>query len=384
MSGERCRVAIVGAGLAGLYAHHLLRQHGVHDALLLEARPRIGGRILSVNADAAGGDPACRLDLGPTWFWPTLQPELSQLLDDLGLPRFAQHDNGHALLEHPGQPPQRIRGYAQAEPSLRLLGGLAALTDRLAADIPKHQQRLGHRVQALHLGADGVVVTGTHPADPDPAAPGRPLCVADQVLLALPPRLAAGLHVAPALPAALQRAWQDTGTWMAPHAKYLPVFEQPFWRDQGLSGAAQSRQGPMVEIHDASVPGGPAALFGFIGVPAQARARVSEATLRAHCRAQLVRLFGPQAAQARSEHLKDWAQDPFTATTADREEPPHRAPAPPSTAASGPWQQRMVGVGSEWSPQFPGYVAGAVDAARRGVQALLGSARQAVGPGEGA
>jgi monoamine oxidase len=30
-----------------------------------------------------------------------------------------------------------------------------------------------------------------------------------------------------------------------------------------------------------------------------------------------------------------------------------------------------VGVGSEWSPQFPGYVAGAIEAARLGVQAIL-------------
>ena len=52
----------------------------------------------------------------------------------------------------------------------------------------------------------------------------------------------------------------------------------------------------MVEIHDASAPGGDAALFGFIGVPAEARARVSDETLRSQCRAQLVRLFGARAA----------------------------------------------------------------------------------------
>ena len=37
--------------------------------------------------------------------------------------------------------------------------------------------------------------------------------------------------------------------------------------------------------------------------------------------------------------------------------------APPSMAASGPWCGRLTGIASEWSPQFPGYVAGAVEAA---------------------
>ena len=35
------------------------------------------------------------------------------------------------------------------------------------------------------------------------------------------------------------------------------------------------------------------------------------------------------------------------------------------------------GFGSEWSPQFPGYVAGAIEAARMGVQAVVASAAPA-------
>lgn len=383
MSAERCRIAIVGAGLAGLTASHLLRQHGVSNHLLLEARPRWGGRILSTPGSAAQPH---RFDLGPTWFWPSMQPAFSQFLHDLGLPRFAQHEDGTTVLERPGQPLQHLRGHSQAEPSMRLAGSMAALVDRLAADLPPAQLRLGHRVQALEFTEAGVLVMGTDTSHLEissqetsstdtpeaPQTPPRPLCVADRVLLALPPRLVAShLRFDPPLPPALQRAWQATGTWMAPHAKYLAVYERPFWREQSLSGAARSGQGPMVEIHDACLPDGGAALFGFIGVPAQARARVSDATLRAHCRAQLVRLFGPQAAALQAEHLKDWAQDPFTATAADIDEPPEHHPAPPAGAAEGTWRGWVLGIGSEWSPQFPGYLAGAVDAAARGVQAVL-------------
>ena len=47
----RTKVAIVGGGLAGLYAGRLLHSAGV-DFQILEARGRLDGRILSV--DEAG------------------------------------------------------------------------------------------------------------------------------------------------------------------------------------------------------------------------------------------------------------------------------------------------------------------------------------------
>ncbi|XQF91578.1 hypothetical protein ACOBV8_18370 (plasmid) [Pseudoalteromonas espejiana] len=43
----------------------------------------------------------------------------------------------------------------------------------------------------------------------------------------------------------------------------------------------------MAEIHDASNPEGQAALFGFIGIPADDRKRISNEDLITHCRAQL-------------------------------------------------------------------------------------------------
>lgn len=50
----RTTVAIVGGGLAGLYAARLLLNAGI-EFQLLEARHRFGGRILSVNGK---GDPS--------------------------------------------------------------------------------------------------------------------------------------------------------------------------------------------------------------------------------------------------------------------------------------------------------------------------------------
>ena len=122
----------------------------------------------------------------------------------------------------------------------------------------------------------------------------------------------------------------------------------------------------MVEIHDASVIDGSGALFGFIGVPAEIRQNISEAQLKIHCRAQLVRLFGVEAENPKREYLKDWAQEPFTATATDASGNGQHASAPVSKAISGVWENCLTGIGSEWSIQFPGYLAGAIDAASIG------------------
>ena len=40
-------------------------------------------------------------------------------------------------------------------------------------------------------------------------------------------------------------------------------------------------------------------------------------------------------------------------------------------AVTGPWAGCVAGVGSEWSVSFPGYLAGAVEAAEMGVARLV-------------
>jgi monoamine oxidase len=197
------------------------------------------------------------------------------------------------------------------------------------------------------------------------------------VLLALPPRLAwSTLRFDTPLPDAVSSDWAACATWMAPHAKYLAAYRTPFWRERGLSGAARSLSGPLVEIHDASNPDGLAALFGFVGVPAAHRARIPEEALRDACRAQLVRLLGERAADPVAEWLHDWSREPFTATPADLHAQGHPE-RPALQVTHGPWRDRLVGIASEWSENHPGYAAGAIEAAAAGVARILepGAAR---------
>ena len=375
-------IAIVGAGLSGLYAATLLEQRGIHDYVLLEARDTVGGRIASASAarqPAPGGTDLDLVDLGAAWYWPGYQHQLARLVTELGLESFEQFENGDTVVERSqSEPPTRVRGTVTSPASMRLVGGMGALTRALHCRLDTTRIHTGQAVRRLRCtgqhveldseGSNAEKRDNNENDDRGTTTTWR----AEHVLLALPPRLVEhSIQCTPALPPALARQWRATATWMAPHAKYVAVYDTPFWRQQGLSGEARSALGPLGEIHDASMPDGSAALFGFFGVPAQVRQNVPEETLRAHCRAQLVRLFGSQAGTPKADFIKDWALDPFTATAADLDGAGQHGEAPASTAESGPWHGRLTGVASEWSPQFPGYVAGAIEAAGLGVAASL-------------
>lgn len=134
---QTARIAIVGAGLSGLYAAFLLEQQGLRDYVLLEAREVLGGRIASASQHLARGTATAsngmdRFDLGPTWFWPQFQPGLDRLIHDLGLQRFEQYEAGDMMVERsPNAAPIRMRGYANTPTSMRVVGGMSALIDAL-------------------------------------------------------------------------------------------------------------------------------------------------------------------------------------------------------------------------------------------------------------
>lgn len=388
-------VAIIGGGLSGLYAAFLLEQKGI-DYVLLEARDRLGGRILAAkypadiasnnitsnnldtdNVDTDNQKVEMRFDLGPSWFWPDYQPQLSQLIDTLNLTRFNQFEDGEMMVEHTAsQPPIRTQGYKSAPPSMRLIGGMTSLVEALYARLNPTRVMTRQVVERL-TKTDQFIEIHSKPNVEQGTASQRIIYRAQHVLLALPPRLAANIMFEPVLPPDLINEWQGTATWMAPHAKYIAVYDTAFWREHGLSGSARSAVGPLTEIHDASSSDissatGNGALFGFFGVSAHVRQSVSESELKAHCRAQLLRLFGVQADTPSAEYIKDWAQDSWTALPADIDDSVNgqHAVAPTAKPNTGVWQNCLTGSASEWSSAFPGYIAGAIDAADKAMQGL--------------
>lgn len=356
-------VLIVGGGLAGLTAARHLHQAGIAFQLL-EARDRLGGRILS--ADATGQTSDDGFDLGPSWFWPGMQSAISYLVDELGLPYFAQHSAGDMLFQRtPGEAPRRFPGLRQMPASMRPAGGVGAIVSALAAGLPKADIRLGSRVAQVALGEAGVEVGFVDALGATCSMKAR------HVLFALPPRLLeATVAFSPALDAATARNWRETPTWMAPHAKLFALYDRPFWRDAGLSGSAQSAVGPLVEIHDATTASGKAALFGFVGIPAWQRARLGSDVIAQASIEQLAQLFGPEAGRPRATLFKDWAADPLTATDDDRRADGHPV-AGGLAAVPVAWRNRLWLAGSEAGHRDAGYLAGAVEAAEYAAMQII-------------
>ncbi|MEO7854935.1 MAG: NAD(P)/FAD-dependent oxidoreductase [Rubrivivax sp.] len=358
-------VVVIGGGLAGLYAAWRLTQVGV-EVVLFEAHQRLGGRILSEALPGLADPAGVAYDLGPTWYWPGLQTRLPRLIRQLGLQAFEQPAAGAALFESsPGHLQRMPHGSAMAG-SMRLHGGMACLITALASRIDPRSVRLGHRVVGLHRVDDALeldVVTG------DAGAGLRLGAMA--VVCTVPPRLLAQtVSFDPPLPHAVVDGWTAVPTWMAAQAKFVAVFERAFWRDAGLSGHAQSRVGPLVEIHDATQPGGQPALFGFVGVPAEVR-RAAGTQLHEAALAQLQRLFGPDAATPLRIYYKDWADDPFIATREDETAPPSHPAYGTHMALPGGWKDRLWLAGTESAREHGGYLEGALEAAEVAVQALL-------------
>ena len=252
-------VAILGGGLAGLNAARLLHRAGIQFRLF-EARDRLGGRILTVNE--TGEPDTDGFDLGPSWFWPGMQPQLAALVSELDVPIFAQHTVGDMLFERSlREPPQRVEGAGQDQGSMRLVGGMGALVRALAKDLPAACLRLNAPVTDLRLVADGIWLTI--------AGDGQPVetLVARHVISTLPPRLMAeAIRLDPVMDSATVSHWRKTPTWMAPHAKFFAIYDRPFWREDGLSGIAQSLAGPLAEVHDATTAAGDAALSASVAV----------------------------------------------------------------------------------------------------------------------
>ena len=112
---------IVGGGLSGLSVANRLSTVGV-DFHLIEARNRLGARILSV-ASSADAETDHRYDLGPWWFWPS-QPRIERLVEDLDLAWFEQEATGNLAFEENDGSVRRDLDFAPMAGSTRITGGI--------------------------------------------------------------------------------------------------------------------------------------------------------------------------------------------------------------------------------------------------------------------
>ncbi len=449
-------VVVVGAGLAGLTSALDLQQAG-RSVIVLEARDRVGGRIL--NHDLGDGQV---VEVGGQWAGPT-QRHILELAAGLGVQTHPTYTGGRVILEVggrrvtyrqvpridplgplgplaplaladaaragfaldrlarrvPAEAPWQARdaasldsrtladwarrnvrtqlgrlavelfcqGVLACEPGevsllhvafyLRAAGGFRQLTEvtgaaqqdrfvggsqliaiRLAERLGQETVRLGAPVRRISQSGSRVTV------ESDGLAVTARRCV-----VAVPPVLAGRIAYDPPLPGDRDQLTQATP--MGSVIKCLAVYDEPFWRADGLTGQANGDTGAVRVTFDNCPPGGsPGILLGFVeGAQARRLARADPAQRRAEVLACLARYFGPRAASPRDYIEQDWTAEEWTrGCYAARFVP-------------GAWTQfghalrapvgRLHWAGTETATRWAGYMDGAVQSGKRAAAEVL-------------
>ena len=352
---EHHNIIIVGAGLSCLYTAYKLQQIE-QDIVLLEARDRTGGRILS------GFFMGSPFDLGPAWVWPQMQLRLDQLISDLNLDVFKQHTQGDMLFEQHVSQIERYRGQSSHSESYRISGGNQMLIEGLEKQLRLSSIRLNTTVKSI--AKSGLRIEAVHKEKP--AA-----YTANKIIFALPPRLLQqNITFTPAFSETIVQLWEGTPTWMSTHCKIIFVYERPFWREQNLSGEVFSHPGPLSELYDGSPQDEKLyALTAFVGLNAQQRNNMDQGRLIHSCLAQLQRLFGDVSQNTLDIHIKDWSCDEFSCTDLDVISPVQH-PQYPQHAPRKFWGNKLFLAGTEVAPEYGGYLEGALESADRVVAAI--------------
>ena len=179
----------------------------------------------------------------------------------------------------------------------RFVGGSQRISLRMAEELGPDVVRLSTPVRRIACDAEGVTVGDVR---------GR------RVIVALPPTLTARLDYDPPLPGhrdqLVQRMPQGT-VW-----KCMAVYDEPFWRRDGLSGEGVSDAGPVAITFDNSPPDGtPGVLLGFLEADhARRMGLATEASRRAAVLGVFGRLFGERALRPEQYVERSWAEEQWT------------------------------------------------------------------------
>lgn len=240
----------------------------------------------------------------------------------------------------------------------RIIGGVGALAEALANRATQHGAQIvtNSPVTKVYAKSDQVrIVTsdsvyGCH-----------------RVIVAMSPRDANRIQWEPKLPVKRQRLMRDMP--MGSVIKVVLTYQNPFWRQQGLSGEMICDQAPLrmcfdaTPHHESPMPNS-GALVGFIlGDAARIWSNKSPEARAKAVKTQLTRYFGESAAQPVEYIEKDWCADEWTDGCYTSVMPAGMMTAYGETLRSP--NNRIHWAGTETATEWSGYFDGAIQAGQR-------------------
>jgi monoamine oxidase len=243
----------------------------------------------------------------------------------------------------------------------RFVGGSQLLSVRMADQLGPERLVLGATVRAIAQDDHGVTVHATGAEDVTVRAA--------HAIVAIPVPLTARIAWTPAVPHARDALTQRMA--MGSVVKCMAIYDEPFWRADGLSGTATEADGPVKVMFDNTPPGGrPGVLLAFFeGRAAQQAMRATQDERRAQVTRQLGALFGPRAARPERYVDQAWGQEELSRGC-------YGAYLPPGGwTGFGPALREPVGrvhwAGAETATVWNGYMDGAVTSGERAASAVL-------------
>ncbi|HKH23357.1 MAG TPA: flavin monoamine oxidase family protein [Solirubrobacterales bacterium] len=247
----------------------------------------------------------------------------------------------------------------------RLAGGAQQLSTEMARELGD-SVRLSIPVAAIRTEGDGVVAEDVR---------------ARRAIVAIPPTLAARIEYDPPLPGPRDQLTQRMP--MGTVIKCIAVYDEPFWRDDGLSGQALSLPGPAQVIFDNTAPSGSGMLLGFLeGRDARRLGSLPEGERREAVLRGFQRLFGRRAAHPVDYAEKDWSAEPYSRGCYV------------GVLGPGAWTQfgkalrepvgRVHWAGTETATRWMGYMDGAIQGGKRAAAEVMRKEGVAVASAAGA